>query len=66
MSWLAVADWADAMSEKLHQQRLKVAAEHFELNLSEIWGNEQREKVLLARYEATGLPWPPLEIEDEE
>jgi hypothetical protein len=66
MSWLVAADWADAMSDKLHQQRLKVAAKHFDLNLSEIWGNEQREKALLARYEASGLPWPPLEIEDEE
>lgn len=66
MSWLVAADWADAMSDKLHQQRLKVAAKHFDLDLSEIWGNEQREKALLARYEASGLPWPPLEIEDEE
>jgi hypothetical protein len=66
MSWLVAADWADAMSDKLHRQRLKIAAKHFNLDLSEIWGNEQREKELLARYQASGLPWPPLEVEDEE
>ncbi|HMQ50837.1 MAG TPA: hypothetical protein PKE64_22715 [Anaerolineae bacterium] len=66
MSWLAAADWADAMSEKLHQQRLRVAVKHFDLSLNEIWGNEQREKALLARYEASGLPWPPLLEEDAE
>lgn len=66
MSWLAAADWADAMSEKLNQQRLRIAAKHFQLDLSEIWGNEQRENALLARYEASGLSWPPLEEDDDE
>ena len=66
MSWLTVGDWADEMSEKLHQQRLRVASEHFGLDLGEFLGNDDREKELLARYESTGLPWPPLELDGEE
>jgi hypothetical protein len=66
MSWLTVGDWADEMSEKLHQQRLRVASKHFGLNLGEFLGNVDREKELLARYEATGLPWPPVERDGEE
>ena len=66
MSWLAVGDWADEMSEKLHRQRLIVASKHFDENLADFLGNEKREQELLARYEATGLSWPPLEIDDDE
>jgi hypothetical protein len=66
MSWLAAADWADQMSERVHRQRLNVASKHFNENLADILGNEKRERELLARYEATGLSWPPLEIEDDE
>jgi hypothetical protein len=66
MSWLAVGDWADEMSERVHRQRLIVASKHFNENLADVLGSEKREHELLARYEATGLSWPPLEIEDDE
>lgn len=65
MSWLAVSDWAEEMGDKLHQQRLRVAAEHFGLDLRDVIGDDGREKDLLARYEATGLSWPPFD-EDED
>ena len=65
MSWLAAADWADEMSARLHRQRLIVASKHFNENLADFLGNEKREQELLARYEATGLSWPPLETDDD-
>jgi hypothetical protein len=65
MSWLEVGDWAEDMSNKLHKQRLKVAAKHFGVYLGEILGDDQREKELLVRYEATGLPWPAIDEDDE-
>jgi hypothetical protein len=65
MSWLSVGDWADELSEKIHQQRLRVAASHFGVDLGDILGNDQKERKLIARYEETGLPWPPTP-EDEE
>ena len=66
MSWLSVGDWADEMSEKLHQQRIRVAAQHFGIELGGILGNEAREKELIARYENAGLSWPPFVDDDKE
>ena len=61
MSWLAVGDWAEMMSAKAQVQRrerLKLAAKHFRLDILDILGDPELEERLLARYEATGLPWP--------
>ena len=66
MSWLSVGDWADEMSEKVHQQRIRVAAKHFGTDLGEILGNEALEKELIARYENAGLSWPPYVEEKDE
>ena len=66
LSWLEVGDWAEEMSNKLHKQRLNVAAKHFGVHLGDILGDDQREKELLARYVATGLSWPPIKDEDDE
>ena len=66
MSWLEVGDWADEMSEKLHQQRIRIAAKHFGADLGDILGNDTREKELLARYEAAGLSWPPYVGDEDE
>jgi hypothetical protein len=65
LSWQEVGDWAEAMSNKLHKQRLNVAAKHFGVQLGEILGDDQREKELLARYVAAGLSWPAIEEDDE-
>ena len=66
MSWLTVGDWADEMSEKVHQQRLRVAAKHFGVDLGDVLGNDRREKELIARYENAGLSWPPYVDEEDE
>jgi hypothetical protein len=66
MSWLTVGDWAEEMSEKLHQQRLRIAAKHFGVGLGDILGNDRREKELIARYEEAGLSWPPYVDEEDE
>ncbi len=68
MSWISVGDWADEMSEKLEQQRrerLKVAAKHFGIDVLDVLRDKELEAQLLARYEATGLPWPTNEIVDD-
>lgn len=65
MSWISVGDWADEMSEKLHKQRVRVAAKHFGVDLGDILGNDAQERKLIARYEEAGLPWPPAP-EDED
>jgi len=70
MSWITVGDWAEEMGFKLEQQRrerLKVAAKYFGLDVLDILSDKELEEQLLARYEATGLPWPvPDEPEEEE
>jgi hypothetical protein len=69
MSWITVGDWAEEMSSKLEQQRrerLKVAAKYFGFDVLDILGDEELEKQLLARYEATDLPWPTLDEVEEE
>ncbi len=69
MSWLAVGDWAEEMSQKLEQQRrdrLKLAAKHFGFDILDILGDDELEQALLARYEKTGLPWPVLADDDED
>ncbi len=69
MSWNAVGDWAEMMSARLEQQRrerLKTAAKHFGLDVLDVLGDKELEERLMARYEATGLPWPKLDEEEEE
>jgi hypothetical protein len=69
MSWISIGDWAEAMGLKLEQQRrerLKLAAKHFGLNVLDILGDQELEAQLLARYEATGLPWPTTEEPEDE
>ena len=66
MSWLAIGDWAEKMDLKIQQQRrerIKWAARHFDLDPLDILGDDELEEKLLARYQAAGLPWPPLEDE---
>jgi hypothetical protein len=68
MSWILVGDWAEQMDRKMQQQRrerLKLAAKHFGLDIFDVLGDDELEEKLLTRYEATGLPWPPNEDEDE-
>lgn len=66
MSWLSVGDWADEMSEKIHKQRLRIAAKHFGVDLGDILGDDEQEKKLVARYEAAGLSWPPVPDDEDE
>lgn len=69
MSWLAIGDWAEEMSAKVQAQRrerLKLAAAHFGFDILDILGDRELEERLLARYEATGLPWPHVDEEDGE
>ena len=69
MSWISIGDWADEMSIKLEQQRrerLKVAAKHFGLDVLDVLSDEELEEQLLARYEATGLPWPTVDEPEDE
>jgi hypothetical protein len=69
MSWISVGDWAEEMSLKLEQQRrerLKVAAKHFGLDVLDILSDKELEEQLLARYEATGLPWPAVDEAEED
>jgi hypothetical protein len=47
------------------RERLKLAADHFGIDVLDILGDKELEDRLLARYEATGQPWPALE-EDED
>lgn len=68
MSWISIGDWADEMSTKKEQQRrerLKIAAKHFGLDVLDVLRDKELEEQLLARYEATGLPWPAVEEEEE-
>lgn len=68
MSWIVVGDWAEEMSIKQEQQRrerLKVAAKHFNIDIFDILRDKELEDQVLARYEATGLPWPKLDEEEE-
>ncbi len=69
MSWIVVGDWAEEMSIKQEQQRrerLKTAAKHFNLDIFDILRDKELEEQLLARYEATGLPWPTLEEPEDD
>lgn len=69
MSWISIGDWADEMSTKLEQQRrerLKVAAKHFGLDVLDVLRDKELEEQLLARYEATGLPWPAVDESEDE
>ncbi|GAB4421155.1 MAG: hypothetical protein Fur0044_18450 [Anaerolineae bacterium] len=69
MSWIVVGDWAEEMSFRQEQQRrerLKLAAKHFKLDVLSFLGDKELEDQLLARYEATGLPWPVIEEPDED
>ncbi|MBE7556074.1 MAG: hypothetical protein HS126_33900 [Anaerolineales bacterium] len=69
MSWISIGDWADEMSTKLEQQRrerLKVAARHFGLDVLDVLRDKELEEQLLARYEATGLPWPAVDEPEDE
>jgi hypothetical protein len=69
MSWISIGDWADEMGLKLEQQRrerLKVASKHFGLDILDILSDKELEEQLLARYEATGLPWPAVEEPEDE
>ncbi len=68
MSWIAIGDWAEEMDAKVRERRrrrLKVAAEHFGIDVLDILGDTELEERLLARYEAAGLPWPSSD-EDKE
>lgn len=68
MSWIAVGDWAEAMHAKVERQRrerLKHAASHFGIDILDILGDDELETRLLARYEASGLAWPPIEDDEE-
>ena len=42
MSWIAVGDWAEEMSEKIHKQRLRIAAKHFDVDLGDVLGNDEQ------------------------
>lgn len=69
MSWISIGDWADEMSTKVEQQRrerLKVAAKHFRLDVLDVLRDKELEEQLLARYEATGLPWPTVDEPEDE
>jgi hypothetical protein len=69
MSWISIGDWADEMSTKMEQQRrerLKVAAKHFGLDVLDVLRDKELEEQLLARYEATGLPWPTVDEPEDE
>ncbi|GIK36883.1 MAG: hypothetical protein BroJett011_07160 [Chloroflexota bacterium] len=69
MSWISIGDWADEMSTKVEQQRrerLKVAAKHFGLDVLDVLRDKELEEQLLARYEATGLPWPTVDEPEDE
>lgn len=66
MSWIAVGDWAEEMSEKIHKQRLRIAAKHFDVDLGDVLGNDEQEKRLLTRYETAGLSWPPVPDDEDE
>ncbi len=69
MSWWAVGDWAAEMDRKVRaqrRQRLKIAAEYFGIDVLDVLGDHELEEKLLAKYEATGQPWPPFEGEEEE
>lgn len=64
MSWISIGDWAEEMdgqARKQRQTRLKIAANHFGLDIFDVLGDPEIEESLLARYEAAGLEWPPLE-----
>ena len=68
MAWLSVGDWAEDEELRLRAQRrerLKIAAEHFKLDVLDVLGDRELEDRLLARYEAAGLPWPAPEEEAE-
>jgi hypothetical protein len=66
MSWLAVGDWAEEMSEKIHKQRLRIAAKHFGVDLGHILGDDEQEKKLLTRYEVAGLDWPAIPDDEDQ
>lgn len=69
MSWLEVGDWAEQMSQKLEQrrrERLKLAAKHFKLDLLDLLGDRELEENLLVRYENSGLPWPPFDLNGDD
>jgi hypothetical protein len=64
MSWNYIGDWAEEMDERVRKQRrarLKIAAKHFGLDILDVLGDLEIEERLLARYEESGLEWPPLE-----
>jgi hypothetical protein len=49
---------------KQRQNRLKIAAKHFGLDIFGVLGDPEIEERLLTRYEEAGLEWPPLEDVD--
>jgi hypothetical protein len=68
ISWNTIGDWADEMDQQVRKQRqarLKIAAEHFDVDIFAVLGDPEMEKQLLSRYEEAGLEWPPLEELDE-
>jgi hypothetical protein len=68
MGWLSIGDWAEEEELRLRErrrERLKIAAEHFGIDVLDVLGDRELENRLLARYEAAGLPWPALEEEAE-
>jgi hypothetical protein len=68
MNWSSLGDWAEDMDGRVRRQRqvrLKAAAEHFGIDVLDILGDPELEERLMARYEETGLEWPPVEDNDE-
>ena len=69
MGWGAVGEWAEQEEQrqrKLRRERLKIAAEHFGMDVLDVLGDRELADRLLARYEATGRPWPAAEEDDDE
>jgi hypothetical protein len=55
MSWWAIADWAEEMDQKVREERrtqLKLAADHFGINLLDVLSDKALEEELMARYAA--------------
>ncbi|MFW5940535.1 MAG: hypothetical protein ACOC9V_00110 [Chloroflexota bacterium] len=68
MDWNRIGHWAEEMDSKakeLRRERLKIAAEHFGVDVLDILGDHDLETRLLARYEEAGLEWPSSGEESE-
>ena len=61
MNWNMIGHWAEEMDSKAKEQRrerLKIAAEHFGMDVLDVLGDSDLEARLLTRYEEAGLEWP--------